>query len=364
LILDSGHVSSPDKSADRPASPEHGDAVAGGGPPSERSLGNSGLSARVPDQIVEFEVSVLAHRSPAPDSSGVDVRETLWNVPSKAQDLNEAGTPLPLNMLSDDQGEALPQRAHPGPDQPSQEPVQIRKARPHEAALVGEARGYNWASGAMVSLVDTARDSARTAVRIDVYCAADEPEDEALADYVQSQECDLDDSQTALGQEHFLVSRDDGPGLDGNGMRRRLAAGTADAPPVPAPSASSPLSATPWLAACFRIGRGVCVLSKTAPSLQMHWACLSQHGDRSLDGLSGSHLGNGGRDASRHVALLSRTAIADGSLNGAVVVDWDSKDIGSADVADLVTYSPWNRVEEIDNGFSFDRGMRGLCRSF
>jgi hypothetical protein len=78
-------------------------------------------------------------------------------------------------MLSDDQGEALPQRAHPGPDQPSQEPVQIRKSRPHEAALVGEARGHDWALGAIASLVDTARDSARTAVRIYVCCAADEP---------------------------------------------------------------------------------------------------------------------------------------------------------------------------------------------
>jgi hypothetical protein len=57
LILGSGHVSSPDKSTAGPASLEHGDAVAGGDPTSERSLGNSGLSARVPDPIVEFEGS-------------------------------------------------------------------------------------------------------------------------------------------------------------------------------------------------------------------------------------------------------------------------------------------------------------------
>jgi hypothetical protein len=49
--------------------------------------------------------------------------------------------------------------------------------------------------------------------------------------------------------------------------------------------------------------------------------------------------------------LLSRTAAADDSVNGGVVVDWDSKDIGSADLADLVSYSPWNRLKEIDEVF-------------
>jgi hypothetical protein len=126
-ILDSGHVSVPDQSSEGPASPEHSDAVAGGGPPSELSLGNSGLSVRLQDQIVDFGCSVGALRSSAPDSRHDDVRETPLTVPSQspsqlqAQDPTEAGTPPPLNMLSD---ESLPQRAHPGPDQPFQEPVQ------------------------------------------------------------------------------------------------------------------------------------------------------------------------------------------------------------------------------------------------
>jgi hypothetical protein len=63
LIPDGGHVSSPDKSTEGPASPKNGDAVTRGGTPSERSLRNSGLNARVPDQIVDFEGSMGAHRA-------------------------------------------------------------------------------------------------------------------------------------------------------------------------------------------------------------------------------------------------------------------------------------------------------------
>lgn len=191
--------------------------------------------------------------------------------------------------------------------------------------------GHTWALGAVAALVDTAREAAAAAVRLDVrFGAADEP---------------------------FIALRDDGPGLSFLGVRSRLGAtapsvvarirdGNPVADPTPAqlPTPEKGFAGTPWLGAVFRLGRDVCLLSKT--------------GSGGSDGGGGGGGGVGG--PMRIIALLSRTGAADGSLTTIVVVDWDRNlEEKAAAMPSLLKYSPWDSEEEI--GAAFDSiGTTGL----
>jgi Morc6 ribosomal protein S5 domain 2-like/CW-type Zinc Finger len=344
-----------------------GDTPPARGGVSESSPGNSGFSPCLPeDDDVVFAEAATDEADPLAKPMA-DEGGTAWmkpDIPSSARSPSRLQMELQSPLASQTPSTASRQL-------PSQKLLVDWDKRLQDHGLrlpadlaatrcgVSEARGHDWALGALASLVDTARDSARTTVRVDVWHATEDVQSEPNID--GPIDIDVDDDGDGdvqvCGSEPFLVLRDDGPGLDSNGMRRRLAAGTADDPPVPPPSASLPLSATPWLAACFRIGRDVCLLSKTAPSISFESACLSQH-DRQLSPRSDSSaMARNCRSGSQHFALLSRTAIADGSLKSGVVLNWHERVTNEGDLADLIQYSPWNREEEIDEAF----GSIGEC---
>lgn len=177
--------------------------------------------------------------------------------------------------------------------------------------------GHAWALGALAALVDTARNTARSAVHIDVWTGDDD--------------------------EPLLALRDDGPGLSMLGVQLRLGAtarpcaeeeSEARGPGVRGPASCSPaiptrdvgFAGTPWLGAVFRLGRDVCALSKRRE-------------------------GCGKGAVSRVIALLSRTGAVDGTLSSILAVDWDDAEARAASVSLLATYSPWASEESIDAAF-------------